>query len=60
MEDVGVTHTVTSGTAPTANALFFSPFLTKGQQHSHTFNEVGAFPYFCSIHPSMTGIVTVQ
>ena len=58
--DIGVTHTVTSGNTPTANGLFFSPFLTKDQRYGNTFNEVGVFPYFCSIHPSMTGIITVE
>lgn len=27
--------------------------------YSYTFNSIGTFPYHCSIHPSMTGTVTV-
>lgn len=31
-----------------------------GNEACLTFNEVGAFPYHCSVHPTMTGTVTVQ
>jgi plastocyanin len=33
--------------------------LESGKSYSFTFNTVGTFHYHCSIHPSMTGTVTV-
>jgi plastocyanin len=33
--------------------------LNKGESYSFTFNDVGTFKYNCSIHPQMTGTVTV-
>jgi plastocyanin len=45
-------HTVVADT-------FRSQSLSKGQSFSHTFSNVGTFSYQCSIHPSMTGTVTV-
>jgi plastocyanin len=33
--------------------------LNQGQTYSFTYNTVGTFAYHCSVHPSMTGTVTV-
>ena len=33
--------------------------LNTGESYSFTFDTVGTFKYHCSIHPSMTGTVTV-
>ncbi len=33
--------------------------LTAGQSFNHRFTTTGTFPYFCQIHPSMTGRVIV-
>lgn len=33
--------------------------LNQGQTYSFTYNTVGTFKYICSIHPNMTGSVTV-
>jgi plastocyanin len=33
--------------------------LETGKSYSFTYNTVGTFSYHCSIHPSMTGTVTV-
>ncbi|HSW80299.1 MAG TPA: cupredoxin family copper-binding protein [Candidatus Saccharimonadales bacterium] len=33
--------------------------LPNGQSYTFTFNTVGTFNYHCSIHPDMTGTVTV-
>lgn len=49
-----VTHNVTS----TTNA-FSSGSLVNGAAYSYTFSTAGTFPYTCTIHPSMTGTVTV-
>lgn len=50
-------HTVTSTNSPRA---FDSGTLNPGDSFEFTFNTPGQFPYFCSIHPSMTGMVIVQ
>jgi plastocyanin len=41
---------------------FASPVLDTGDEFSHEFAEPGDYPYYCSIHPKMTGkvIVTAQ
>jgi len=49
-----VSHTIT------ATGIFNSENLNKGQSFSYTFNTPGTFNYHCSIHPSMTGTITVQ
>lgn len=36
-----------------------SSLLGKNQSYSFTYNEVGTFAYKCSVHPYMTGSVTV-
>lgn len=36
-----------------------SDSLGQGQTYSFTYNTVGTFKYHCSIHPNMTGTVTV-
>jgi len=38
---------------------FKSPVLDTDEQFSHTFDRPGTYPYFCSIHPKMTGRVVV-
>jgi plastocyanin len=47
-------HTTTSDTG-----VWNSGTLTPNQKFSFVFNSVGDYPYHCSIHPSMTGIVHV-
>ena len=38
---------------------FKSPVLDTDETFQWTFTDAGKFPYFCSMHPHMTGIVTV-
>jgi Icc protein len=38
---------------------FASPVLDTDQQFSFTFDKPGTYPYYCSIHPKMTGKVVV-
>ena len=38
---------------------FRSPLFGTGETYSFTFTEAGEYPYFCSIHPSMQGKITV-
>ena len=53
-------HTATSGISPNFDGAFDSSSLSQNGTFSHTFNSTGAFPYFCTIHPSMTATITVQ
>ena len=48
-------HTVTSDNGAFAS----SGALSQNQTYSVTFGMAGTFPYHCSIHPTMTGTVTV-
>ena len=34
--------------------------LDTDEKSSFTFSKAGTYPYFCSIHPKMTGSVVVQ
>ena len=56
-DDAG--HTVTAGT-PDAPADTFAESVDGGSQATVEFAEAGTFPYFCTIHPSMTGEVVVS
>ena len=52
-----IPHTVVS----TDDAKTFkSKVLDTDQSFSFTFSKAGTYPYFCSIHPKMTGKVIVQ
>jgi hypothetical protein len=64
-------HTVTSGYGAgieslmnnkrgTPNGLFDSGSFKPGQTWTHTFTKPGTYTYFCTIHPWMDGVVTVQ
>ncbi|MGD8638443.1 MAG: plastocyanin/azurin family copper-binding protein [Nitrosopumilaceae archaeon] len=54
-------HTITSGTLEDGPDGIFggTNFLVPGQSYDFTFTEKGRYPYFCLIHPWMTGVVTV-
>jgi plastocyanin len=39
---------------------FKSKVLDTNEKFSFTFSKPGSYPYFCSIHPKMTGKVIVQ
>jgi len=51
-------HTVTSGD-PTngADGLFDSSLIASGSLFSFTFSNSGTFPYYCTLHPWMTGTI---
>jgi plastocyanin len=51
----GVAHTVTSNTG-----IWDSGTLGQNQSFTRVFSSAGSFPYHCTIHPSMTGTITVQ
>ena len=50
-----IPHTVVS-----TDKVFKSKVLDTDERFSFTFSTPGTFPYFCSIHPKMTGKVVVQ
>jgi plastocyanin len=49
-----IPHTVVS-----TEGVFKSKVLDTDEKFSYTFTKPGTFPYFCSIHPKMTGKVVV-
>jgi len=50
-----IPHTVTSKTM-----VFRSNALDTGDKFSFTFTTPGSYPYFCSLHPHMTGTIVVE
>jgi len=50
-----IPHTVVS-----TEKVFKSKVLDTDEKFSYTFAKPGEYPYFCSIHPKMTGKVIVQ
>jgi plastocyanin len=50
-----IPHTVVS-----TDGVFKSKVLDTDEKFTYTFSKAGTFPYFCSIHPKMTGKVVVQ
>lgn len=50
-----VVHTVTD-----SEKSFDSEFIQAGKTWSHTFDEPGEYDYICTLHPWMTGTVSVE
>ena len=50
-----IPHTVVS-----TEGVFKSKVLDTDEKFSFTFSKAGSYPYFCSIHPKMTGKVIVE
>jgi len=50
-----IPHTVVS-----TEGAFKSKVLDTDEKFAYTFSKAGTYPYFCSIHPKMTGKVIVQ
>ena len=50
-----IPHTVVS-----TDKAFKSKVLDTDEKFSFTFTKAGTYPYFCSIHPKMTGKVVVK
>ncbi len=53
--DDDIPHTVASSTK-----LFKSKALDTDDKFSFTFTTSGAYEYFCSLHPHMTGVIVVE
>jgi plastocyanin len=65
VNDDNVPHTATSGSSmsdPDFGQAFDTGFLDAGKEYSVPASELGAgeHAYFCTVHPYMTGTVTVQ
>jgi plastocyanin len=52
-----IPHTIVSTDDPKA---FKSKVLDTDEKFSYSFSKPGTYPYFCSVHPKMTGKVVVQ
>lgn len=50
-----IPHTVVS-----TDGFFKSHALDTDESFSYKFDKAGTYPYFCSLHPKMTGKVVVQ
>ena len=50
-----IPHTVVS-----TDGVFKSKVRDTDETFSYTFSKAGTYPYFCSVHPKMTGKVVVQ
>lgn len=57
--DDGTTHTVTSGVPGTPSGKF-NQSVDAGKTFSFTFTDAGTYEFFCNIHNSMRGTVTVK
>ena len=53
-------HTVTSGLPGTPDAIFDSGMVMPNQKWEFVFTDSGEYPYYCMVHPWMTGKVVVN
>ena len=53
-------HSVTSGFYDTPTELFDSGHLDPFESYTFTFDTVGTYDYFCTLHPWMMGQVIVE
>lgn len=47
-------------TSVSTEGLFKSKVLDTDEKFSYTFTKAGTYPYYCTIHPKMTGKIVVQ
>jgi len=47
-------------TSVSTEDVFKSKVLDTDEKFSYTFTKAGTYPYYCTIHPKMTGKVVVQ
>jgi plastocyanin len=62
---VGTTVTWTNSddiphTAVSTDGVFKSKVMDTDEKFSYTFTKPGTYPYYCSVHPKMTGQVIVK
>ncbi|KAF9107725.1 hypothetical protein BGX27_008634 [Mortierella sp. AM989] len=55
-------HDVVQGSSCKSGGIFASTTISNGGKFSHTFNQAGTYPYFCTPHCSsrMEGKITVK
>ena len=59
-DDLTSTHTITSGDVVVGpDGKFNSGSLGPTQSFSYTFEEVGIYPYYCTIHPWKEGLIKI-
>jgi plastocyanin len=51
----GATHTITAN-----GGAFDSGNISPGEGYSHTFATTGTYPYHCTKHPTMVGVLVVN
>jgi plastocyanin len=62
---VGTTVTWTNSddiphTAVSTDGVFKSKVMDTDEKFSYTFTKAGTYPYYCSVHPKMTGQIVVK
>jgi plastocyanin len=58
--DDSMPHTATSGKDGKPDGTFDSSTLAQGKSFSFMFEKAGEYPYYCMIHPTMVGTVSVS
>ena len=63
--DTGMYHTATSGGSPMydgegPDGVFDSGMMMAGDKFREDFSDAGEYSYYCTMHPWMTGVVTVE
>ena len=53
-------HSVTSGQQENPDGLFDSGHIDPSEKFSYTFTESGVYPYYCTLHPWMNGMIKVE
>ena len=60
MNEDSAFHSVTSGFYGDPNGLFDSGYLDPHESFTFSFEDVGTYNYFCTLHPWMKGQVIVE
>jgi plastocyanin len=55
-----INHDDIPHTSVSTEGVFKSKVLDTDEKFSYTFTKAGTYPYYCTIHPKMTGTVVVQ
>ncbi len=53
-------HSVTSGQQENPDGLFDSGHIDPSEKFSYTFVESGVYPYYCTLHPWMNGMIKIE